>query len=188
MNPKRRILLINKKFQFKVAFFVVSWMLAFMAFFPTIVKGVIDSLIQNISRKLDAETLKAISMAQDEVSRLQSDIERTLLIFLILMTFVMFLIALFLSHRIAGPVYRVQSALTRWSKGTVEQNIKLRQYDHFKELADAYNVAAAEMHRVRAKNQEIGQKLERLSQELEPRHKTQIQDVIGELQWPGKKL
>lgn len=49
------------------------------------------------------------------------------------------IVLIFLSHRIAGPMYRFEKALGEISKGDLTHRVKLRQVDEFKELADRIN-------------------------------------------------
>jgi hypothetical protein len=44
-----------------------------------------------------------------------------------------------LSHRVAGPVYRVTQDMLAFAKGEPARKIRFRKGDYFPELADAYN-------------------------------------------------
>ncbi|MFN3395547.1 MAG: HAMP domain-containing protein [Thermodesulfovibrionales bacterium] len=47
--------------------------------------------------------------------------------------------SLFLSHRIAGPLYRFEISIEEIIKGNLSFRIKLRKKDEAKELAEAMN-------------------------------------------------
>ncbi|MFN3480951.1 MAG: HAMP domain-containing protein [Thermodesulfovibrionales bacterium] len=47
--------------------------------------------------------------------------------------------SLFLSHRIAGPLYRFEKSIEEIIKGNLSFRIKLRKKDEAKELAEAIN-------------------------------------------------
>ena len=49
------------------------------------------------------------------------------------------LVGLLLSNRIAGPLYRIARHLSDLAEGKAPAEIKLREGDYFKELADAAN-------------------------------------------------
>ncbi len=49
------------------------------------------------------------------------------------------IILIFLSHRIAGPVYRFEKALGEIGKGDLTYRFKIRRLDDLKELADCIN-------------------------------------------------
>jgi methyl-accepting chemotaxis protein len=90
--------------------------------------------------------------------------------------------SLFISHRIAGPVYRIEKALERWKNGNVEANLRLRGGDEFLPLAEAYNGAAGEFVRLRNQMRATAQFLKTLSEDLEPKHRAQLNEAIGELE------
>lgn len=49
------------------------------------------------------------------------------------------LVALFLSHRFAGPMYRFEQTLRQMIQGNLGENVRLRSRDEGKELADLLN-------------------------------------------------
>jgi methyl-accepting chemotaxis protein len=90
--------------------------------------------------------------------------------------------SIFISHRIAGPIYRIEKALERWKNGNVEANLQLRTGDEFQNLADAYNKAAAEFVKLRNQIRVTSVQLETFAQDLEPKHRAQMKEIIGELE------
>ena len=50
-----------------------------------------------------------------------------------------FLLSIFLSHRIAGPLYKLRRGIEDVSKGNFDQRMTFRKNDHFIELQDAFN-------------------------------------------------
>jgi len=54
---------------------------------------------------------------------------------------ILFLIGagLLMSHRVAGPLYRMQEHLNSVAEGKVDRPLKFRQKDYFQEIAEAYN-------------------------------------------------
>ncbi len=49
------------------------------------------------------------------------------------------ILTLFISHRIAGPIFRIRRTLEELGEGNVPRKITLRQRDEFKELSEAVN-------------------------------------------------
>ncbi len=49
------------------------------------------------------------------------------------------LISLFVSHRMAGPIYRFEKVTEGMSEGDFTIHVKLRDKDEFKDLADSFN-------------------------------------------------
>jgi len=77
-----------------------------------------------------------------ELSRLQTvRTEMTWLIVLLQVVFMstVFLISIFTSHRIAGPLYKLNQFFIRMRTGGLGGQIVFRKADHFGELADNYN-------------------------------------------------
>lgn len=58
---------------------------------------------------------------------------------LLLISPLVFILALLFSHRIAGPVYRIEKTLEDISKGNLGMKIRLREGDELVDLADMIN-------------------------------------------------
>ena len=52
-----------------------------------------------------------------------------------------------ISHRVAGPLYRLRSEMLRTARGGELTRLKFRDGDYFEELADAYNEQMAEIRK-----------------------------------------
>lgn len=53
---------------------------------------------------------------------------------------VTFLLSVFLSHRIAGPLFKLRSTMDRMRTGDRDaREVRFRKQDHFAELAESYN-------------------------------------------------
>jgi nitrogen fixation/metabolism regulation signal transduction histidine kinase len=61
---------------------------------------------------------------------------------LIVVPFVIWL-AVILSHKVAGPLVRIQAALVRMTNGNYDVNLRLRKADALVELAESVNRLAA---------------------------------------------
>jgi nitrogen fixation/metabolism regulation signal transduction histidine kinase len=59
--------------------------------------------------------------------------------------FIFGILSIFLTHRIAGPIYRLKHALTELTGGNLDNKIKLRRWDDFQELAEQVNLLADEL-------------------------------------------
>ena len=58
-------------------------------------------------------------------------------------------VGLWISHRVAGPIYRMRRHLQEAAAGRAPQPIRFRQGDYFQELADAYNEELITRGRIR---------------------------------------
>jgi len=63
-----------------------------------------------------------------------------ILLSLLLITPLVVLIGIFLSHRIAGPIYRIEKTLSAIAEGDIASRITLRKRDELKSLADGINL------------------------------------------------
>ena len=64
---------------------------------------------------------------------------QTFLVVVVLAGAATILVTLFFSHQIAGPLYRLKKAMEQLSEGDFKVEIKLRQADQLKELAETFN-------------------------------------------------
>ncbi len=54
-------------------------------------------------------------------------------------------LGIYLSHKIAGPLFRLERVIRQLGDGDLSEHVKLREGDEFVELADAYNYAREEL-------------------------------------------
>lgn len=134
MPYKRARILINKKFQLKFAFFVCTWIFALSMIYPLIIYNVFEYFLTFVPVGTPGlvERMKGI---ENQVIFLLALLQ---LLFLV----VTFLICIFLSHRIAGPIYRIRKAMDEITRGNFEERVTFRKNDHFTELQDTFNEMA----------------------------------------------
>ncbi|MEN9723643.1 MAG: hypothetical protein RJB38_1629 [Pseudomonadota bacterium] len=137
MKHKRSKILINPRFQLRFAFFVTSWVLGLSLVFPMILNEafslITDQAIQD-PQGLDVAHLIAV---REKLFQYLYFIEA-------IFALVIFLLSIFLSHRVAGPLYKLNLFLQNAAKtGTLQGGLKFRSGDHFTELADSYNAMVA---------------------------------------------
>jgi len=84
----------------------------------------------------------------------------TNLITLAIITLAAIFIILFISHRIAGPMFRFEKDIRQIAKGDLRVRINLRQKDQFSEMAKAFNEMSSNMHE---KVAQIDQKVNNLT-------------------------
>ena len=180
MQHQRRILLINRKFQLKFSIFICLWVAILSLALPFGLHSEMHSFMQVLSRSASPEALQ-------QIQNFYSGMFRVYIAAVCIAVGILFWLCLVLSHRIAGPMYRIQTALERWKRGNIEHHLKLRKDDHFKELADAYNDAALEYIELRNQVRKVCEKLETLSQDLDMKHRAQIHEMTGDLQCSNPK-
>ena len=161
MAYQRRLLLINKPFQLRFAFYVVSWMIALSVTYPLIIYEIFE-LMGRVLTRLSTDP----SIGEQILSKRQ-DIFLLLVFLQLAVMCVMFLVSIFLSHRIAGPVYKLMKSMEEARLGQLQGPIFFRKNDHFKELADQFNALNSEWNsRLRAKDEKIAQAIQTIEQVL----------------------
>lgn len=131
MFKRRKQYFIKKRLQFKYLLFVFSAMLL-----PTLVCG--TALYYLIWQTVAAEVAVPEAIAESLIPALEK-VNMILLITLPIIFVVMLLLAIIISHRIAGPIYRLEKELAEISKGDYSRRIKLRSRDELQEIAEGVN-------------------------------------------------
>jgi len=150
MAYQRRLLLINKPFQLRFAFFVVSWMIALSVTYPLIIFELFE-MMGRLLTKLAVDP----TIGQQILSK-KTEVTALLVLLQLAVMSVMFLVSIFLSHRIAGPIYKLSKSMELARDGKLEGPIYFRKNDHFQEVADLFNALLDRWNRrLRARDQSI---------------------------------
>ncbi|MBW1852824.1 MAG: hypothetical protein JRJ15_15695 [Deltaproteobacteria bacterium] len=93
----------------------------------------------------------------------------TNVITLIVITFATIVVVLFISHKIAGPMFRFEKDLKDIGQGDLTKKVNLRKKDQFTNLADSLNIMTATLHeKVVSTQAEVEQLIELASKEKAP--------------------
>ncbi len=93
----------------------------------------------------------------------------TNVITLIVITFATIVVVLFISHKIAGPMFRFEKDLKDIGQGDLTKKVRLRKKDQFTNLADSLNIMTATLHeKVVSAQAEVEQLIELASKEKAP--------------------
>ena len=84
---------------------------------------------------------------QYKLTPIMKTIREKLILNLILMTPVIIILSIFLSHKIAGPIYRLETDIEELSKGNLRKRVRLRKGDELKTIADQINNLASAIDR-----------------------------------------
>ena len=82
----------------------------------------------------------------------RNDIMATLLIWQVGYSLIVFSVCIFFSHKIAGPLYRLNMYLRKISELGVLEDMRLRNGDYFRELEASYNEAVSTIRESRKKD------------------------------------
>lgn len=128
---RRRILLINRPFQIRFAVYVCSWLFVLSVIYPMLVSQLYDWFTRYIAADPASPMMPFL-----EKSRADMLFWLTLMqVCFMLMTFLM---SLFMSHRIAGPMFKLSKSLNGLRNGSLAR-LGFRKHDHFQEVAADYN-------------------------------------------------
>ena len=134
---KRRNYLINPKFQIRFAFYISTWILALSSIFPLLLNQTFTLLADQVTSLPGGPEIQQIMEAKKQ-----------LLVGLITIEAVFFCVvaalSIFVSHRIAGPIYKLNEYLKEGARtGELKPDLHFRADDHFKEVAENYNAMVA---------------------------------------------
>jgi len=140
LNFERKIYLINPKFQIKFALLVTILLLGVTLIYPYTIYQIIENISLQFGKKITGLHEK------------RDDIMTTLFFWQIGYSLIVFSVCIFFSHKIAGPLYRLNIYLKKISELGVLEDLKLRNGDYFKELESSYNQAVSTIRESRKKD------------------------------------
>ena len=135
---RRRIFLINRPFQLRFCFFVCSWLFTLSFVYPIIISNLFDYFSRYMTLDPDGPSLQAIQSVRQEIVIL-------LLLFQLVFLIITFMISIFVSHRIAGPLYKLKNYFRQNGDGKLSGDLYFRTNDHFKDVAVEYNSMMAKL-------------------------------------------
>lgn len=128
---KRSIILINPKFQIKFSVLVCLFLFISSIFYPLTIFDLVTKLVEQA-------TANSPEMADKMVSY-KNNLVIVLAMFQLGFTAITFIACLLFSHKIAGPIYKVQKYLSAIRDREGNGRLFFRNGDYFAELADDFN-------------------------------------------------
>ena len=139
-NPyKRRHYFINKEFQFK---FILKFCLLILA-------GVVVStaLLLFFSQDTLTSSFQQSRLVIENTSKaILPALIYTNLITLGLISFAAVIVTLFVSHQIAGPLFRLEKKIKEIGAGNLTKNVRLREKDQLTAIAESLNEMTYSLH------------------------------------------
>lgn len=132
MTVHRKSLLINSRFQLRFAFYVCSWLVTLSLAYPLVISSLFDYLFRYLALDPLGPTLASLEKTREELLWLLIFMQGILLI-------IAFLISIFMSHKIAGPLLKLRQYFKAAKGGNIEQPLSFRKKDYFQELVSDYN-------------------------------------------------
>ncbi len=124
---KRSIFLINPKFQIKFSLIICSLIFISSLVYPITIIELFDSFFHLLPDS--NETLKD---ARDQLILYLS-------IYQIIFIIIVFILAIFLTHKVAGPMYKLTTYLKNIRNGATPTKLFFRSGDNFQEVAEEVN-------------------------------------------------
>ena len=122
---KRSIFLINKKYQIKFSLLICIIVFISSVIYPVTFVDLIDSFI--------ATNPAAI----DELSSTRNELIITLSILQFLIILIIFIVSIFLTHRVAGPMHKLKQTLIKIRGGeALPERFNFRTGDYFHDVAE----------------------------------------------------
>lgn len=131
MAYKRSIYLVNPKFQLSLSLKICLLVFISSLIYPFTIYELLSGFIK-------------FAMEKSPELATQMKAKRESLIFILSLwqigfTALVFIICIFVSHKIAGPVYKLQKFLQSYREGNSLGQLQFRNGDYFPELAEEYN-------------------------------------------------
>ena len=133
---KRKKFLTDKKYQLKYT----SVIMLAMLIVAIVISG---TLYWDVSRTLTTEKVNELMQWDKYIIRV------------VLLLFAAFLGGIFLSHKIVGPIQRIENSLKKINNGEFDVDIKLREGDEFIKISDEINNIASKLKSLSEKRPEL---------------------------------
>lgn len=140
MKYKRRIYLINPNFQIKFSLLITLFLLGVTIIYPYTIYQIID----NISTQLPDTAGTIVEK--------KNDILLTLAGWQVGYSLIVFSACIFFSHKIAGPLYKLNLSLKKITEMDSLETLSFRKGDYFSELETSYNNAVETIRKSRSQD------------------------------------
>lgn len=145
---KRKQYIVAAKFQLKYAGMIL--LLVFLT-------GILCSYVVYYTSMIVLGDKLASVYPQGHLVSIVSAVNSRILLSLILISPIIFMIGIFASHKIAGPIFRIEKTLDGMAKGDYSAPITLRKNDELVALANGINKVMESMREtVKKEKKEIG--------------------------------
>lgn len=132
---KRRRYFIDKQLQTKYLVMTLLLLVVYTLLFAAVL------FVPHILSLSSGETLAEQTSAARTLLTLHTSVWPALGVVILVMS----TLSIFITHKIAGPVYRFKKVLAEISGGNLDISVKLRAGDDLKDLAEEFNVVIGEL-------------------------------------------
>lgn len=172
---RRSIFLINRPFQLRFSFYVCSWLFALSLAYPLIIYQLFEYFVRYMANDPTGPGVAVLQQTKQEMVWL-------LVLLQIIFLTVTFLISIFVSHKIAGPLYKLRKFFEQAERGEWSGKLFFRKRDHFPELAESYNeMMAAIRARVSAGVSDAAREVEAAAASASPDSRAKLEKALATL-------
>lgn len=210
--PKRKNYFINSKFQLKYTLSILAILAAVMiASGVGIYFGMWGSIIENFSQfkvSQNLETAKRIAdyedvryrkgdyrlnrifreaellsiQQQDALKNALEAVNRSLFPKVIVLAVMIFIAGIFVSHKIAGPMYRIEKSAGAIRNGDLSVSFRMRKGDEMKEassaLEDMVDSLQADFARIKTAGQALDERIGVIESQIKEEDALQLRDIV----------
>lgn len=130
---KRNTYLINPRFQVRFSLYVCGLVFISSLIYPLTIYDLFTSFIDSVSPTAPA--------AAAQLAEKRSDLIFVLALWQVGFSALVFIGCIFFSHKIAGPMFKLQKFLREKIEGSEHGKLFFRKGDYFHEIADDFNEA-----------------------------------------------
>ncbi len=112
----------------------------------------------------------------DKLSGIFDTVNSILLRWIVVFLLVIAILSIFVSHKIAGPVYRLEETTRIIASGDLTHQVHLRHGDELQDLQEAFNMMSDSLRKMVAKDREIIERLITAGNQLQNTIKSNKQD------------
>lgn len=131
MANQRKIYLINPRFQLKVSILVCFMIFLSSLIYPITIFNLFTNFIGYVAKYSPGITEQLVLQKNSLIT--------ILALWQLGFTCLIFVICIFFTHKIAGPIYKIRTHLQNIREGKSLEPVFLRRGDYFHELADELN-------------------------------------------------
>lgn len=124
---KRSIFIVDPKFQIKFSLLMCLIVLIATSFYPMVIYQVLTNIAEKFPK------------SKSSLEEVQSNLKMLLILWQLGFGIVTFILCIFFTHKIAGPLYKLKRYLLSLRNGTADGELFFRDGDYFKDIADEVN-------------------------------------------------
>ncbi len=98
---------------------------------------------------------KTQDLTIDKLADIFDTVNRDLVKYVAIFILVIAVLSIFVSHKIAGPVFRLENSAKQIAQGDLTQDVQLRYGDELRDLSEAFNTMTESLRKMVQKDREV---------------------------------